>query len=72
MFLMLALLAPTAITATKGLLGAAHDATLRVPGPWRVDGNTLHGVGWVITINAGWSAQAGERGGDLRVVRVTP
>lgn len=60
------------IAATNGLLDATNDATLRVAGPWRVDGSTLRGDGWIVTINDGWRAQPGERAGDLRVVRGGP
>lgn len=60
------------IAATSGLLDATNDATLRVAGPWQADGSSLRGEGWVITTNAGWSVQPGERHGDLRVVRSGP
>jgi hypothetical protein len=60
------------ITATKGLLDSTNDATLRVAGPWTVDGTTLRGDGWMVTINTGWSAQPGERRDDVRVTRVNP
>lgn len=56
------------IAATDGLLDA-NDGTLRVPGPWTVEGNTFRGDGWVVTVNPGWSVQPGERSGDARVVR---
>jgi hypothetical protein len=55
------------IAATDGVLDATGDATLRVAGPAAVDGNTLHGDGWVITINEGWRARPGARTGDLVV-----
>ena len=57
------------IAATSGLLDATGDATLRVAGPWRIDGRTISGDGWMITINEGWRVEDGERHGDLRVVR---
>jgi hypothetical protein len=60
------------ITATKGLLDATSDGTLRVAGPWQRDGKVLRGDGWEITVASGWAVVPGERAADLRVVRDGP
>lgn len=60
------------MAATKGVLDQVSDATLRMTGPWEVDGNTIRGDGWTVSINPGWRAEPGPRQGDLRVVRATP
>lgn len=57
------------IASTNGLLDATGDATLRGAGPWTVEGTTITGDGWVITVNPGWAARPDVRNGDLRVVR---
>jgi hypothetical protein len=57
------------IAATNGLLDATGDGTLRVAGPWQMDGTTVRGDGWVITVSEGWQLQPGGRDGDLQVVR---
>lgn len=57
------------IAATNGILDVTADATLRVPGPATVDGSSIRGDGWVITVNPGWAARPDVREGDIRVVR---
>jgi hypothetical protein len=34
-----------------------------------MDGTTVRGDGWVITVSEGWQLQPGGRDGDLQVVR---
>jgi hypothetical protein len=46
--------------------------TLTLPGPARVDGATLAGADWTITLAAGWVARPGARAGDTQVVRQDP
>lgn len=60
------------IAATNGLLDHTSDATLRVAGPWTVEGSTLRGDGWEVIVNDGWAARPDARSGDLRVVRTGP
>jgi hypothetical protein len=56
------------LDATKGVL-IGDDGTRRVPGPVRIDGVTLTGDGWVVTLASGWAARPGPRPGDYRIVR---
>ena len=46
--------------------------TLTVPAPFRQEGSTLHGEGWTLTLEPGWSVRAGARSGDFRIVRKEP
>jgi hypothetical protein len=43
--------------------------TLTVPGPFTVEGATLAGDGWTVTLAPGWAARPGLRSGDFQVVR---
>jgi hypothetical protein len=42
--------------------------TLTVPAPASVEGTTLKGAGWTLTLNPGWIVQPGRRAGDYEVV----
>ncbi len=50
------------------VLVSPDQARLTVPGPVQRDGRTLSGEGWTVHLAPGWSVEAGERHGDLRVV----
>jgi len=41
-----------------------------VPGPVRIDGATLTGGGWAVTVAPGWAVRPGPRSGDYQIVRV--
>jgi hypothetical protein len=56
------------LDAPKGVL-IADDDTRRVPGPVRIDGATLTGDGWVVTVAPGWTVRRGPRSGDYQIVR---
>jgi hypothetical protein len=58
------------LEATKGIL-INEDGTRRLPGPVRIDGATLTGDGWMVTVAQGWSVRSGPRVGDYRSVRET-
>lgn len=45
------------------------DGTRRLPGPVRIDGATLMGEGWTVTVAPGWSVRTGPRPGDYQIVR---
>jgi hypothetical protein len=50
-------------------LRAADGATLSVPVTGTLEGSTLRGDGWSVTLNAGWLVKAAERPGSFVVVR---
>ena len=56
------------LDATKGVL-IGDDGTRRLPGPVRIDGATLTGDGWTVTVAEGWSVRPGPRAGDYQLVR---
>ncbi len=58
--------------ATNGVLRSADGTTLSVPVTRPIDGTTLRGDGWSITLNAGWVVREGARPGDYDVVRKQP
>jgi hypothetical protein len=58
------------LEATKGVL-VNEDGTRRLPGPVRIEGATLTGDGWTVTVAQGWVVRPGPRVGDYRIVRET-
>ena len=56
------------LDATNGVL-VADDGTRRLPGPVRIDGATLTGDGWTVTVARGWSVIPGPRPGDFQIIR---
>ena len=54
---------------STGVLESADGQTLRLPVPFQVDGGTLTGEGWKITLAPGWAARPGRRPGDFEIVR---
>jgi len=54
---------------TSGVLVRVDGRTLSVPAPARVDGPTITGDGWTLTLAQGWVARPGPRTGDYQVVR---
>jgi hypothetical protein len=58
------------LEATKGIL-INEDGTRRLPGPVRIEGATLTGDGWTVTVAQGWVVRPGPRVGDYRIVRET-
>ncbi|MCA1732413.1 MAG: hypothetical protein LC732_02280, partial [Acidobacteria bacterium] len=54
------------------VLVSTDGRTLRLPGPVAVDGSTLSGDGWSVTLSPGWTAHPAEREGDLEVRRTPP
>ena len=57
------------LDANDGVLRAADGATLSVPVTVPLDGTTLRGDGWSVTLNAGWAVQAAARPGSFTIVR---
>jgi hypothetical protein len=56
------------LDATNGVL-LSGDGSRRVPGPIRLDGATITGDGWRVTIAPGWVVRTGPRTGDYQLVR---
>ena len=56
------------LEATKGVL-VNEDGTRRLPGPVRIEGTTLTGDGWTVTVAPGWTARSGPRPGDYQIIR---
>jgi hypothetical protein len=56
------------LEATKGVL-INEDGTRRLPGPVRIDGATLTGDGWTVTVARGWTVGSGPRAGDYQIIR---
>ncbi|MGE3525181.1 MAG: hypothetical protein AB7I33_04595 [Gemmatimonadales bacterium] len=46
--------------------------SLRVPLPYTVDGSSLSGEGWQVSVAAGWAVRPGPRAGDFQVVEQAP
>jgi hypothetical protein len=57
------------LNANDGVLRAADGATLSVPVTGPLEGATLQGDGWSITLNAGWLVQPAARPGSFTIVR---
>ena len=51
------------------VLVSPDGSTLTVPAPASVEGTTLTGDGWTVTLNPGWVVRPGPRAGDFRVER---
>jgi hypothetical protein len=56
------------LEATKGVL-VNEDGTRRLPGPVRIEGTTLTGDGWTVTVAPGWTVRSGPRSGDYQIIR---
>ena len=57
------------LNANAGVLRAADGATLSVPVSGPLEGTTLQGDGWRVTLNAGWVVQPAPRPGSFVIVR---
>jgi hypothetical protein len=57
------------LNANAGVLRAADGATLSVPVMGLLEGTTLQGDGWSVTLNAGWVVQPAARPGSFTIVR---
>jgi len=57
------------LDADGGVLRAADGATLSVPVTAPLEGTTLQGDGWRVTLNAGWIVQPAARSGSFAIVR---
>lgn len=58
------------LDATNGVL-VGDDGTRRLPGPVRIEGGTLSGDGWTVTVAQGWTVSSGPRSGDYQIIRDT-
>ena len=56
------------LDATNGVL-IGDDGTRRLPGPVRIEGATLTGDGWTVTVARGWTVSSGPRSGDYQIIR---
>jgi len=57
------------LNANSGVLRAADGSTLSVPVSGPLEGPTLQGDGWSVTLNAGWLVQPAARPGSFTIVR---
>ena len=57
------------LNANAGVLRAADGATLSVPVTGPLQGTTLQGDGWSVTLNSGWVARPAARPGSFTIVR---
>jgi hypothetical protein len=57
------------LNADGGVLRAADGSTLSVPVTAPLEGTTLQGDGWRVTLNAGWVVQPAARPGSFTIVR---
>ena len=57
------------LEATNGVLRGADGSTLSVPVTGPLEGTTLRGEGWSVTVNAGWLVQPASRPGSFTIVR---
>lgn len=57
------------LTADSGVLRAADGRTLSVPVTGPLEGTTLQGDGWSVTLNSGWVVRPAARAGSFTIVR---
>jgi hypothetical protein len=57
------------LNANNGVLRAADGTTLSVPVTGPLEGTTLQGDGWSVTLNAGWVVRPAARPGSFVIVR---
>ncbi len=57
------------LEASGGVLRGADGSTLSVPVTGPLEGTTLRGDGWSVTVNAGWVVQPAARPGSFVIVR---
>jgi hypothetical protein len=57
------------LDANSGVLRAADGKTLSVPVTGPLEGTTLQGDGWRITLNSGWGVRPAARPGSFAIVR---
>jgi hypothetical protein len=57
------------LEATNGVLMSSDRGTRSVPAPVRVDGATVTGDGWTVTLAPRWVVRPGPRSGDYQVVQ---
>jgi hypothetical protein len=57
------------LDANNGVLRSGDGTTLSVPVSGRLEGTTLQGDGWSVTLNAGWRVQPAARPGSFAIVR---
>ncbi len=56
------------LEATNGVL-VSDDGQRRLPGPIFIQGTTISGDGWTVTVASGWTVRAGLRSGDYHIIR---
>jgi hypothetical protein len=57
------------LEASNGVLRSADGSTLSVPVTGRLEGSTLKGDGWSVTLNSGWVVRPAARPGSFVIVR---
>jgi hypothetical protein len=56
------------LEATNGVL-ITDDGRRRLAGPVRIEGATITGAGWTVTVAPGWTVLPGPRSGDYQIIR---
>lgn len=56
------------LEAMNGVL-VSDDGRRRLPRPVQVDGATLTGDGWKVTVSQGWRVRPGPKAGDYQIIR---
>ena len=57
------------LDANNGVLRNADGTTLSVPVSGRLEGTTVQGDGWTVTVNSGWVVRPAARPGSFVIVR---
>jgi hypothetical protein len=57
------------LEANNGVLRSADGSTLAVAVTGPLEGTTLRGDGWSVTVNAGWVVRPAARPGSFTIVR---
>jgi hypothetical protein len=57
------------LNANNGVLRSADGTRLTVPVTGSLEGTTLQGAGWSVTLNAGWVVRPAARAGSFTIVR---
>lgn len=59
------------LDATQGVL-VRGDGARQLAGPFRIEGLTISGDGWTVTVGEGWAVRPGPRPEDRQLVRNSP
>jgi hypothetical protein len=57
------------LNANNGVLRSADGSTVSMPVAGPLEGTTLQGDGWSVTVNSGWAVRPAARPGSFIIVR---